>query len=265
MVAIRVLRSIGAQYAQEYIGRFGFDPEKHPAYLTMALGAGSVTPWQQLTAYSIFANGGYRIQPFIVKQILDNKGTVLAEFNPPIAGDEHLRVIDARNAWIMDSMMHDVTRRGTASAATVKLKRYDIAGKTGTTNDNVDAWFCGYHPTLVTIAWIGFDQPKKLGGGETGAHAALPFWIGFMEKALASVPESYMEVPEGLTAINANDPQRGPVKEMIYSESLPPPPPPESENGAPQAVPGIEPKVNKPQQAPAPVTDAKPKPVEKKG
>src|SRR5207244_422856 len=161
----------------------------------------------------------------------------------------------------MDSMMHDVTRRGTASAATVKLKRYDIAGKTGTTNDNVDAWFCGYHPTLVTIAWIGFDQPKKLGGGETGAHAALPFWISFMEKALAGVPESTMEIPDGLTAITAHDPQRGPVKEMIYSEGLPTAPEPEGTPPAP--VPPAEARV-KPQQAPAPVTDAKPKLVEPK-
>jgi penicillin-binding protein 1A len=252
MVAIRLLRSIGTQYAQEYIGRFGFDQDKHPPYLTMALGAGSVTVWQQLAAYSIFANGGYRIQPHVVKQILDDKGAVLAEFDPPVAGDETLRVIDARNAYLIDSMMHDVTRSGTAAAATKQLKRYDIAGKTGTTNDNIDAWFCGYHPTLVTITWIGFDQPKKLGSNETGAHAALPFWIGFMEQALKGAPESYMEVPEGLTAVDAPDPtSKAHVKELIYSEGVP-------------ALPESTEPEPKPQQAPAPVVDARPKPVDKK-
>ena len=252
MVAIRLLRSIGTQYAQEYIGRFGFDPEKHPPYLTMALGAGSVTVWQQLAAYSIFANGGYRIGPHVVKQILDNKSRVLAEFDPPVAGDETLRVIDARNAYLMDSMMRDVTRSGTGAAAAKQLKRYDLAGKTGTTNDNVDAWFCGYHPTMVTITWIGFDQPKKLGNNETGAHAALPFWIGFMEQALKGVPESYMEAPEGLTAVDATDPiSKNHVKELIYSEEIP---------ALPENI-EAEPK---PQQAPAPVVDARPKPVDKK-
>ena len=261
MVAIRLLRSIGAQYAQEYIARFGFDPEKHPAYLTMALGAGSVTPWQQLAAYSVFANGGYRVQPYIVKQILDAQGKVLAQFDPPVAGDESLRVIDARNAWIMDSMMHDVTRRGTAAAAPPALKRYDIAGKTGTTNDNVDAWFCGYQPTVVTIAWIGFDQPRKLGSGETGAHAALPFWISYMQTALKGVPESYQEMPDGLTQIELTDPQtKARIKEMAYSEGIPAPPQePEQQAAKQEAALGV-----KPQQMPAPVVDAKPKLINSK-
>ena len=251
MVSIRLLKSIGTQYAQDYITRFGFDAEKHPPYLTMALGAGSVTPWQQLTAYAVFANGGYKIEPHIVRQILDDKGNLLAEIQPAVAGDEQLRVLDARNAYLMDSMMHDVVRRGTATKA-MALKRGDLAGKTGTTNDYVDAWFCGYQPTVVAIAWIGFDQPKKLGNGETGAAAALPMWIGFMDKALRGVPESYMELPEGLVAVHANDPA-GKAKgtEYIYQEHLPPDEEEDSE-AAPEK-----------QQAPAPVQDAKTKTVEK--
>jgi penicillin-binding protein 1A len=223
LVSVRILQSIGTHYAQDYVTRFGFDADKHPPYLTMALGAGSVTPWQQLAAYAVFANGGYRIQPYIVKQILDEKGNVLAEAQPVTAGDESLRVIDARNAYLMDSMMRDVIRRGTATRA-LQLKRGDLAGKTGTTNDFVDAWFCGYQPTLVAVAWIGFDQPKKLGNGETGAAAALPIWIGYMEKALKNVPETYLPRPEGLVTIavpagGGADPATG--TELIYRESLP--------------------------------------------
>ncbi len=267
MVSIRLLKSIGAQYAQDYVTHFGFDADKHPPYLTMALGAGSVTPWQQLTAYAVFANGGYKISPYLVRQILDDKGAVLAETKPDIAGDEQLRVIDARNAFLMDSMMHDVVRRGTATRA-MSLKRYDLAGKTGTTNDYVDAWFCGYQPTVVGIAWIGFDQPKKLGSGETGGSAALPIWIGFMEKALQGVPESSMEAPEGLISITANDPAKGKSREFIYQEHLPPAEETPGE-GAPTTAPHdrpLEALIEKPQsksaekqQAPAPVQDAKPR------
>ncbi|MDO8932718.1 MAG: penicillin-binding protein 1A [Rhodocyclaceae bacterium] len=254
MVSIRILRAIGTQYAQDYATRFGFDADKHPPYLTMALGAGSVTPWQQLAAYSIFANGGYRIEPYIVKQISDGQGNVIAATQPGVAGDESLRAIDARNAWLMDSMMHDVTRRGTAARAGQVLKRYDLAGKTGTTNDYVDAWFCGYHPTVVGVAWIGFDQPKRLGNNETGGSAALPIWIGFMEKALKGMPESYMDAPTGLVTITAADPAgKGPVKEFVYKEHLPPP----DEEAETRPLPVSE-------QMPIPVVDAKPKTVEKK-
>ena len=223
MVSIRLLRSIGTRYAQDYVTRFGFDADKHPPYLTMALGAGSVTPWQHLTAYAVFANGGYKIEPYVVKEIRDEKGNLVGEAKPVTAGNEELRVIDARNAYLMDSMMHDVVRRGTAARAGVALKRGDLAGKTGTTNDYVDAWFCGYQPTVVGVAWIGFDQPKKLGNGETGGVAALPIWIGYMEKALKGVPESYMEQPAGLIGITANDPgAKEPVRELMYKEQLPP-------------------------------------------
>ena len=221
MVSIRVLRSIGPQYAQDYLARFGFDPEKHPPYLTMALGSGSVTPWQQLAAYSVFANGGYRVRPYIVRQILDNHGKILAETQPVVAGNENLRVIDARNAYLIDNMLHDVVRHGTAIRA-MALKRQDLAGKTGTTNESVDAWFCGYQPTSVGIAWIGFDQPRKLGNTETGSVAALPIWTDYMATALKGLDESFMPQPEGLTAINFIEPSTDKERtEYIYTESLP--------------------------------------------
>ncbi|QDX82784.1 penicillin-binding protein [Denitratisoma sp. DHT3] len=253
MVSIRLLRSIGAHYAQEYATRFGFDADKHPPYLTMALGAGSVTPWQQLAAYSVFANGGYRVQPFVVKQILDGKDKVLAQFEPSVAGNEELRAIDPRNAYIMDSMMHEVTLRGTAARAAVQLKRRDIAGKTGTTNDYVDAWFCGYHPTVVGIAWIGFDQPRRMGSGETGGSAALPMWIGYMAKALQNAPESYMEAPEGLTTIATTDASGNIVgSELAYKEKR------VAETAPTEEKPSVV-----PQQAPAPVQEVKPRLIER--
>ena len=223
MVSIRLLRSIGTHYAQDYATRFGFDADKNPPYLTLALGAGAVTPWQQVTAYSVFANGGYKIEPFVVSRITDNAGQVLAANQPRKAGSDELRVIDPRNAYVMDSMLKDVVRRGTATRAAAVLKRSDLAGKTGTTNDYVDAWFCGYQPSLVAVSWIGFDQPKRLGNGETGGFAALPMWIGYMEKALKGVPESFPEKPTGLTPITGTDPTlQHEVQEFIYSEHLPP-------------------------------------------
>lgn len=222
MVSIRLLQSIGTHYAQDYVTRFGFDADKNPPYLTLALGAGAVTPWQQVAAYSVFANGGYKIEPYIVKEITDSKGTVLAAAQPVKAGSDDLRVIDGRNAYVMDSMLKDVVRRGTATRAGAVLKRSDLAGKTGTTNDYIDAWFCGYQPDLVAIAWIGFDQPKRLGSGETGGSAALPMWISYMEKALKGVAEKFQEKPDGLTSITASDPTTGTdIQEFIYREDLP--------------------------------------------
>ena len=219
MVSIRLLKTIGANYAQDYIGRFGFDADKHPPYLTMALGAGSVTPWQMLSGYSIFANGGYRIEPHIVSKIVDERGRVVAQVDPPQAGEEGFRTIDARNAYLMDSMMRDVVRRGTATRA-MSLKRSDLAGKTGTTNEYVDAWFCGYQSTVVAVSWIGFDQPRKLGSGETGGSAALPMWIGYMERALAGVPETNREAPEGLTIVKTTKDDR-PDGDFVYKENQP--------------------------------------------
>jgi penicillin-binding protein 1A len=225
MVSIRVLQSIGPQYAQDYLRRFGFDADRHPPYLTLALGAGSVTPWQMARAYAVFANGGYRIDPYLIERIVDDRGNLLAEAQPARAGDETLRVIDARNAFIMDSMMQDVVRSGTAARA-ASLGRKDLAGKTGTTNDYVDAWFAGYQQELVGVAWIGFDQPKKLGTNETGSLAALPIWMGYMGRALKGVPESVAAAPSGVVSVKI-DPETGlqspdgMVAEYFYSEFLP--------------------------------------------
>ncbi|MGC2519070.1 MAG: penicillin-binding protein 1A [Burkholderiales bacterium] len=233
MVSIRILQAIGPQYAQDYITRFGFDADKHPPYLTLALGAGSATPWQMVRAYSVFATGGYRIEPYIVQKIVDDRGNLLAQAQPARGGDGALRVIDARNAFIMDSMMRDVIRYGTAARA-MSLGRQDLAGKTGTTNDYVDAWFSGYHPTLVGIAWVGFDQPKRLGVNETGSVAALPIWISYMAKALKDAPEMFQPVPKGVVSakVNENGLQSADGKpEFFFSENLPP----EQGAGAPGA------------------------------
>jgi penicillin-binding protein 1A len=204
MVSIRILQAIGPQYAQDYIARFGFDADRHPPYLTMALGAGSATPLQMARAFSVFATGGYRTEPYVIQKVVDDQGNVLAQAQPTVAGDESLRVIDVRNAFIMDSMMHDVVRYGTAARA-MALKRQDLAGKTGTTNDYIDAWFSGYQPTLVGIAWVGFDQPKKLGPGETGSVTALPIWMSYMSKALKGVPEMFQRAPEGVVTVRVNE------------------------------------------------------------
>ncbi|MCX7897293.1 MAG: penicillin-binding protein 1A [Rhodocyclaceae bacterium] len=219
MVSIRLLRAIGTKYAQDYITRFGFDAEKNPPYLTLALGAGSVTPWQQLAAYAVFANGGYLIEPYVVQKIVAADGRVLAEAKPALAGNEARRVIDARNAWLMDNLMQDVVRRGTAARAGQVLKRRDLAGKTGTTNDYVDAWFCGYSPHRTAIAWMGFDQPRKLGSGETGGVAALPMWIHYMSFALKDIPETERPMPDGIVRITGRDPTTQQiVSDYAYAE-----------------------------------------------
>lgn len=218
MVSIRLLQSIGTRYAQDYVSRFGFDPEKHPPYLTMALGAGSVTPWQMTSAYAVFANGGFRVTPYIVSEIRDEKERVIAVANATRAGNESIRAIDARNAYLTDSMMRDVTIYGTAARASAQLKRHDLAGKTGTTNEYVDAWFCGYQKTVAGCAWVGFDQPRKLGSRETGGVAALPIWIGYMATALKNVPEELPTLPAGLSPVPNEE---GKAREYIYSENLP--------------------------------------------
>lgn len=226
MVSIRILQTIGPQYAQDYIQRFGFTASRHPPYLTMALGAGSVTPWQMAQGYSVFANGGYRVEPYFIEKIVDDRGNVLAEAQPRRAGDESLRVIDRRNAFVMNTMLQDVVREGTATRA-AGLGRQDLGGKTGTTNDNVDAWFAGYQPDLVGVAWVGFDQPKKLGTHETGARAALPIWVDYMRGALKNIPSADLIPPEHVVAASI-DPEtglrdpNGSLTEYFYEENLPP-------------------------------------------
>ncbi|MBB5203294.1 penicillin-binding protein 1A [Inhella inkyongensis] len=200
MVSIRVLRSVGAREAQDWIGRFGFAAEKHPAYLTMALGAGSVTPLQMAEGYSVFANGGHRVGSSLIQKVVDDKGQLLFEARAP-ALDESNRAVDARNAFLMSSLLQEVTRSGTAARAQGTLKRPDLYGKTGTTNDSMDAWFAGYQPSLVTVVWVGYDQPRKLGSRETGGGLALPIWIDFMQFALRSTAVAEIAPPEGVVQI----------------------------------------------------------------
>lgn len=216
LVSIRILMAITPQYAQEYVTRFGFDPKNHPPYLTMALGAGSVTPLQIAGGYSIFANGGYRVTPYFIDRIEDGKGQVLARTAPEKVGANAQQVIDPRNAFIMTSIMGDVVRRGTAAKAAT-LGRHDLAGKTGTTNDQFDAWFAGFQRTVVAVAWMGYDQPKSLGGSETGGQAALPMWMSYMGKVLKNVPEHQATVPEGVV-VQTHDSGNGLVNEYYYQE-----------------------------------------------
>ncbi len=200
MVSIRVLQSVGVDYARDWVTRFGFDREKHEPYLTMALGAGSVTPMQMATAYSVFANGGYRVNPVLIAKITDSRGKVLhqVELKGP---DESQRVIDARNAFVMDSLLQEVTRSGTAARAQATLKRPDVYGKTGTTNDSMDAWFAGFQRSLAAIVWIGYDNPRKLGDRETGGGLSLPVWIEYMQQVLKGVPVAEPAVPEGVVNV----------------------------------------------------------------
>ena len=197
MISIRILQAVGPAYAQSWITRFGFDEDKHPAYLTMALGAGSVTPLQMATGYAVFANGGFRVNPWLISRVTDQQGRVLVQ-TKPLAQDESLRAIDPRNAFIMGSLLQEVTRTGTAASAQATLKRPDLFGKTGTTNDSMDTWFAGYQPTLAAVVWIGYDAPRKLGDRETGGGLSLPVWIRFMESALKNLPISELLPPEGV-------------------------------------------------------------------
>jgi penicillin-binding protein 1A len=234
MISIRILNKIGAKYGQEYATRFGFDPEKNPPYLTLALGAGAVTPLQMVGAYSVFANGGYKINPYIISKVTDASGKVLSQVSPDRAGNEANRVIDERNAFLMDSMLKDVVRYGTAAKAGQVLKRPDLAGKTGTTNDSFDAWFAGYQPGIVGIAWIGFDQPKNLGNRETGGGLALPIWISYMQTVLKDVPVQTRPVPDGLIQAGgdyyyAENPPGTGVRSLGLSDPVPGEPQPEPE------------------------------------
>ena len=197
MVSIRVLQSTGVRFAQDWITRFGFEAGRHPAYLTMALGAGSVTPLQMATGYSVFANGGYRVNPLLITRITDNKGRVLQQTPLPVI-DESARAIEPRNAFVMSQLLGEVARSGTASKVWQTFKRPDLAGKTGTTNDSMDAWFAGFQPNLAAVVWIGYDTPRKLGDKETGGGLALPVWIEYMQHALRKLPEQTPTVPAGL-------------------------------------------------------------------
>ncbi len=246
LVSIRILQSIGTHYAQDWITNFGFDREKHPAYLPMALGAGSVTPMQMATAYSVFANGGYRVNPYLVTRVTDHKDKVLVEKQPPLL-NETIRAIPQRNAWMIDSLLQSVASGGTAAKAQATLKRTDIYGKTGTTNDSLDAWFAGFQPTMAAIAWMGYDTPRKLGDRETGGGLSLPIWISYMETALKGVPVAELPPPSGVVNVGGEwyfddyAPGRGvaslgldtaPVvpAEALTGSPVAPTPPPEERN-----------------------------------
>lgn len=226
LVSIRILQAIGIQYAQDYIARFGFDSNRHPPYLPMALGSGSVTPMQMAAGYAVFANGGFRIAPYFIKRIEDEKGNVLEQFQPIAVSNGAKRVIDPRNAFIMTNMMQDVINHGTAIKAK-QLGRTDLAGKTGTTSNFVDAWFCGFQKDLVTIAWTGYDEPKSLGNNETGGRVALPIWMDYMGAVLKTTPMAEYKPPNGIlvTKINSSTGFResnGDVNEYFFNEQLPP-------------------------------------------
>jgi len=211
MVSIRILQSVGPQTAQQWITNFGFEADKHPAYLTMALGAGSVTPLQMASAYSVFANGGHLLPPVLVSKITDDQGRVLQESPRPALDDDN-RAISARNAFVMANLLQEITRSGTAARAQATLKRTDLYGKTGTTNDAMDAWFVGYQPTLTAAVWVGYDTPRNLGSRETGGGLSLPIWINYMQEALKGVPVAQYDVPEGVSHVG---------NEWYFSEFVP--------------------------------------------
>ncbi|WP_080423065.1 penicillin-binding protein 1A [Burkholderia ubonensis] len=202
LVSIRILNHIGTKYAQQYITRFGFDADRHPAYLPMALGAGLVTPLQMAGAYSVFANGGFRVNPYLIAEVTDPNGVVVARAQPLVADQNAPRAIDARNAYVMNSLLQSVAQRGTGAKSNA-LKRTDLAGKTGTTNDSHDAWFAGYQHTLAAIAWIGYDNPRSLGDRETGGGLSLPVWIDYMGAALKGVPEFKPTMPDGVETLGS--------------------------------------------------------------
>ena len=228
LVSIRLLHSIGVPFAMDHIAKFGFDVERLPKNLSLSLGSGAVSPWEMARGYCVFANGGYLVDPYFIKSIETEDGKILKEANPAIVcpectqqtvmGSESTsennhevryakQVVDPENIWIMDSMMRDVIQHGTGRRA-LALNRKDLSGKTGTTNDQRDAWFNGFNTKVVAIAWVGFDKFQPLGRAETGARAALPVWMDYMRVALEDIPESIMERPPGLVFARI-DPKTG--------------------------------------------------------
>jgi penicillin-binding protein 1A len=212
LVSIRILSFIGTKYAQDFVTqRFGFDADKTPPYLPMALGAGLVTPLQSAGAYSVFANGGYRINPYLINEVTDARGQPISKAQPLTAGRDAPRTIEPRNAYIMNSLLHSVATVGTGAGTNV-LKRSDLQGKTGTTNDAKDGWFAGYQQSLVAVAWMGYDQPKSLGSREFGAQLALPIWVDYMGRALRGVPQAEPAMPDTVTSVDG---------ELFYSDMTP--------------------------------------------
>jgi penicillin-binding protein 1A len=205
LASVRLLQTIGTPRVREWSTRFGMDANRHPDNLTLALGSGSVTPLQMARAYATFANGGWRVNPVVVEKITDAQGKVLFEVPPPEPLTEANRAIPERNAFVMNSLLNDVTREGTAAKAQAQLRRPDVYGKTGTTNDAVDAWFVGHHPSVAAAVWLGYDTPRSLGDSESGGRLALPIWIDYMAAALKGVPVSAPpEAPPGVAQVEGD-------------------------------------------------------------
>ncbi|BDI05606.1 penicillin-binding protein 1A [Sphaerotilus microaerophilus] len=199
LVSIRLLRHIGLTQALGWVSRFGFDAAKQPDNLTLALGAGSTTPMQMAGAFAVLANGGFKVDPLVIERITDVQGRVVYEAPPAPPLSEELRVLPARNVFLTNQLLQEVTRSGTAARAQGALRRPDLYGKTGTTNDSVDAWFAGFQPSVAAVVWLGYDEPRSLGAKETGGGLALPIWISYMDRALRGVPVASMPVPDGVT------------------------------------------------------------------
>lgn len=204
LVSIRVLQQIGVPTAREWLGRFGLDADRQPDNLTLALGTGSTTPLQLAAAYGVIANGGYRVAPRLIERIEDAQGNVLWEAEEAMPPGELERVIPARNAFVVRSMLQTVTSRGTAAAVQQRLKRPDLYGKTGTTNEAVDAWFAGFQPTVTAVAWMGYDDPRSLGERESGGGLALPIWVDALGPVLRDVPVSRDVAPDGVEWIDGD-------------------------------------------------------------
>lgn len=204
VAAVRLLRAISPQYGRDFLPRFGFDGVKHPVNYTLALGTGSVTPLQMAVAYSVFANGGFAVNPYLIQKVVDARGNVLFDAKPVLPGQERARVLDARNAFVTGSLLQEVTLSGTGAAASKRLGRQDLAGKTGTSSDALDGWFAGYSGATTAVAWMGYDEPQSLGGREFGATLALPIWIDFMRVTLATKPIYSMPQPAGVSQSNGD-------------------------------------------------------------
>ncbi len=198
LVSIRLVQMMGVDTARQWTQRFGFAIDKQPDNLTLALGSGSTTPMQLAGAYAVLANGGYKVDPVVITRVSDAQDKVLFDASAKKLSEEQ-RVIPARNAFITNSLLEEVTRTGTAAVAQATLKRPDLYGKTGTTNDAVDAWFAGFQPSLVAVVWMGYDTPRSLGPNESGSRLALPVWVDFMKQALQNVPVQALEPPKDVT------------------------------------------------------------------
>lgn len=236
LVSIRLLQAIGIDYAHDFLQKFGFKPEQIPSTLSLALGTASVTPLQLAQAYSSFANGGYAINPIVIRKITNGSDQVLYELKEDSTADDsfaenssdfeyyemqsnlanYKQIIPPQNAYLINNMLLDAIRRGTGKKA-LSLHRKDIAGKTGTSSDNFDAWYCGFNPSLVTISWMGFDQPRSI--SEYAASTALPMWIDFMGNALKNKPEEFLPMPNGLVSVRI-DPKSGLLADSRQKNSL---------------------------------------------